>query len=236
MRVVSLDAFKESLVEELGNKVAFTVPVLGGVPVAESVVVTWIVMAALIALALALTRRLSVDRPGKVQCALEWTVEFLNGFTKNNMGAHGPDFAPYLGTISLYILLCNIIGIFGLVPPTKDLNVTAALAIMSAVLSYGARFRYHGLRGGLKKFMEPMPLLLPINLMEVVIRPLALCMRLFGNILGAFIIMELIKMMAPAVVPVPFSIYFDRFDGGIQAVVFVFLTALFVGEGIKEEE
>ena len=67
MRVVSLDAFKESLVEELGNKVAFTVPVLGGVPVAESVVVTWIVMAALIALALALTRRLSVDRPGKVQ-------------------------------------------------------------------------------------------------------------------------------------------------------------------------
>ena len=233
---MSLDAFKESLVEELGNKVAFTVPVLGGVPVAESVVVTWIVMAALIALALALTRRLSVDRPGKVQCALEWTVEFLNGFTKNNMGAHGPDFAPYLGTISLYILLCNIIGIFGLVPPTKDLNVTAALAIMSAVLIYGAQFRYHGLRGGLKKFMEPMPLLLPINLMEVVIRPLALCMRLFGNILGAFIIMELIKMMAPAVVPVPFSIYFDLFDGGIQAVVFVFLTALFVGEGIKEEE
>ena len=233
---MSLDAFKESLVEELGNKVAFTVPVLGGVPVAESVVVTWIVMAALIALALALTRRLSVDRPGKVQCALEWTVEFLNGFTKNNMGPHGPDFAPYLGTIPLYIPLCNIIGIFGLVPPTKDLNVTAALAIMSAVLIYGAQFRYHGLRGGLKKFMEPMPLLLPINLMEVVIRPLALCMRLFGNILGAFIIMELIKMMAPAVVPVPFSIYFDLFDGGIQAVVFVFLTALFVGEGIKEEE
>ena len=233
---MSLDAFKESLVEELGNKVAFTVPVLGGVPVAESVVVTWIVMEALIALALALTCRLSVDRPGKVQCALEWAVEFLNGFPKNNMGAHGPDFAPYLGTISLYILLCNIIGIFGLVPPTKDLNVTAALAIMSAVLIYGAQFRYHGLRGGLKKFMEPMPLLLPINLMEVVIRPLALCMRLFGNILGAFIIMELIKMMAPAVVPVPFSIYFDLFDGGIQAVVFVFLTALFVGEGIKEEE
>lgn len=46
-------------------------------------------------------------------------VEFLNGFTKNNMGAHGPDFAPYLGTISLYILLCNIIGIFGLVPPPR---------------------------------------------------------------------------------------------------------------------
>ena len=108
MRVVSLDAFKESLVEELGNKVAFTVPVLGGVPVAESVVVTWIVMAALIALALALTRRLSVDRPGKVQCALEWAVEFLNGFVKTNIGAHWRPFAPWLGTVALYIANLNV--------------------------------------------------------------------------------------------------------------------------------
>ena len=132
---MSLDAFKESLVEELGNKVAFTVPVLGGVPVAESVVVTWIVMAALIALALALTRRLSVDRPGKVQCALEWTVEFLNGFVKTNIGAHWRPFAPWLGTVALYIGLSNLIGVFGLTPPTKDISVTAALALMSMFLT-----------------------------------------------------------------------------------------------------
>ena len=224
MRVVSLDAFKESLVEELGNKVAFTVPVLGGVPVAESVVVTWIVMAALIALALALTRRLSVDRPGKVQCALEWAVEFLNGF------------APWLGTVALYIGLSNLIGIFGLVPPTKDISVTAALALMSMFLIYGAQFRYNGLAGGLKKFAEPMPLRIPINLMEVAIRPLALCMRLFGNILGAFIIMEMLKLLVPVVLPAVFSLYFDLFDGLIQTVVFVFLTTLFTGEGIKEED
>ena len=61
-------------------------------------------------------------------------------------------------------------------------------------------------------------------------------MRLFGNILGAFIIMELIKMLVPVVVPVPFSIYFDLFDGAIQATVFIFLTALFTGEGIKAED
>ena len=72
--------------------------------------------------------------------------------------------------------------------------------------------------------------------MEIVIRPLALCMRLFGNILGAFIIMELVKMLLPVAVPVPLSLYFDLFDGGIQAVVFVFLTALFTGEGIRDEE
>ncbi|HJC40028.1 MAG TPA: F0F1 ATP synthase subunit A [Candidatus Intestinimonas pullistercoris] len=231
-----MEAFKETLVSELGNETAFTIPVLGGIPVAESVVVTWIVMAVWMVLALVLTRNLSVRRPGKAQLALETAVSFLNGFVKDNLGKHWRPFAPYLGTVALYIGLSNIIGIFGLTPPTKDISVTAALAVMSMLLIYGAQFRYNGLLGGMKKFAEPMPLLVPINLMEVIIRPLALCMRLFGNVLGAFIIMEMIKLLVPAVVPAVLSIYFDLFDGLIQMVVFVFLTTLFTGEGIKEEE
>ena len=231
-----LDAFKESLVEELGNHTAFTIPLLGGIQVAESVVVSWIIMALLMVLTLLLTRRLSVREPGKVQTALESAVSFLNGFVKTNIGSHWRSFAPYLGTVALYIALSNVIGIFGLTPPTKDISVTAALALMSMLLIYGAQFRYNGLLGGLKKFAEPMPLLLPINLMEVAIRPLALCMRLFGNILGAFIIVAMLKFVVPVVLPAVFSIYFDLFDGIIQTVVFVFLTTLFTGEGIKEEE
>ena len=231
-----LEEFKESLVSELGNKTAFTIPVLGGVPVADSVVVTWIIMALLVVISLMLTRKLSVRSPGKVQVALEWAVQFLNGFVKTNIGTHWRPFAPWLGTVALYIGFSNLIGILGLTPPTKDINVTAALALMSMVLIYGAQFRYNGLLGGLKKFAEPMPLLLPINLMEVAVRPLALCMRLFGNILGAYIIMEMLKYVVPVILPAIFSIYFDLFDGLIQTVVFVFLTTLFTGEGIKEEE
>ena len=230
-----LEAFKESLLQELENKTAFTIPLLGGIPVADSVVVTWIVMAVLLALSLVLTRNLRVRSPGRVQAALEWAVQFLNSFVKTNIGTHWRPFAPWLGTVALYIGLSNLIGIFGLTPPTKDISVTAALAVMSMLLIYGAQFRYNGPLGGLKKFAEPMPLLLPINLMEVVIRPLALCMRLFGNILGAYIIMEMLKFVAPAVLPAVFSIYFDLFDGLIQTVVFVFLTTLFTGEGIKDE-
>ena len=231
-----MDAFKGSLVSELGNETAFTIPVLGGIPVSESVVVSWIVMAVLALAALLLTRKLSVRDPGKVQIALESAVQFLNGFVKENIGSHWRPFAPWLGTVALYIGLSNIVGIFGLTPPTKDIGVTAALAVMSMLLIYGAQFRYNGLLGGLKKFAEPMPLLIPINLMEIVIRPLALCMRLFGNVLGAFIIMEMIKLLVPAVVPAVLSIYFDLFDGLIQMVVFVFLTTLFTGESIKEPE
>ena len=231
-----MEAFKESLVEELGNHTAFTIPLFGGIPVAESVVVTWIVMVVLLVAALLLTRNLSVRNPGKVQIALESAVQFLNGFVKTNIGEHWRPFAPWLGTVALYIAFANIIGIFGLTPPTKDISVTTALALMSMLLIYGAQFRYNGLLGGLKKFAAPMPLLLPINLMEVIIRPLALCMRLFGNVLGAFIIMEMLKFVAPVILPAVFSIYFDLFDGLIQMVVFVFLTTLFTGEGIKEEE
>lgn len=231
-----LEEFKESLVSELGNKTAFTIPVLGGIPVADSVVVTWIIMVLLVVLSLLLTRKLSVRSPGKVQIALEWAVQFLNNFIKTNIGTHWRPFAPWLGTVALYIGISNLIGILGLTPPTKDISVTTALAIMSMLLIYGSQFRYNGLLGGLKKFAAPMPLLLPINLMEVVIRPLALCMRLFGNILGAYIIMEMLKFVVPVVLPAIFSIYFDLFDGLIQTVVFVFLTTLFTGEGIKDEE
>lgn len=126
-----------------------------------------------------------------------------------------------------------MIGLFGITPPTKDLNVTAGLALMSCGLIYGSSFRYKGLKGGLHKFLEPTPLLLPINLMEVIIRPLSLCMRLFGNVLGAFIIMELIKLAIPVGLPLAASMYFDVFDGIIQTVVFVFLTAMFTQETME---
>ena len=231
-----MEGFKQALVESLANETAFTIQVLGGIPIASAVLVSWIIMAVWMVATLLATRNLKVRDPGKVQVVLESAVNFLNGFVKETIGPHWRPFAPYLGTVALYIGLANIISIFGLVPPTKDISVTAALAIMSLFLIYGAQFRYNGLRGGMKRFAEPMPLLTPINLMEVAIRPLALCMRLFGNVLGAFIIMEMIKYLVPAVVPAVFCIYFDLFDGLIQTIVFVFLTALFAGEGIKEEE
>ena len=65
------------------------------------------------------------------------------------------------------------------------------------------------------------------------IKPLSLCMRLFGNVLGSFVIMELLKLIVPAVLPAVFSCYFDIFDGLIQAYVFVFLTSLFIKEATE---
>ena len=133
----------------------------------------------------------------------------------------------------IYLAVANVIGLFGITPPTKDLNVTAGLAFMSIFLIEWSGIRKKGVKGWLKSFAEPMPVLLPINILEVFIRPLSLCMRLFGNVLGAYIVMELIKMVVPIFVPMVFSMYFDVFDGGIQAYVFVFLTSLFMQEKME---
>lgn len=76
----------------------------------------------------------------------------------------------------------------------------------------------------------------PLNVLEIFIKPLSLCMRLFGNILGAYIIMELLKYVAPAVAPMAASLYFDLFDAFLQAYVFVFLTSLYIKEGRWNEE
>ena len=133
----------------------------------------------------------------------------------------------------IYLAFANLIGLFGVKPPTKDLNVTAALALMSIVLVQYASIHSKGAGGWLKSFKEPMAIVTPINILELFIKPLSLCMRLFGNVLGAFVIMELIKILAPAVAPVPFSLYFDIFDGLIQAYVFVFLTSLYIREAVE---
>ena len=227
-----MDALKQALTEDLGGTPS--VSVFGLFQVPESVVVTWIIMAALVLASVLLTRRLR-RVPGKAQTVLEMGVSFLNDFCKENLGEHWRPFAPWIGTVALYITAANLSGLFGLAPPTRDLTITAALALMSMALIYGGQFRCRGLKGGLKKFAEPSPVLLPINLMEVAIRPLSLCMRLFGNVLASFVIMEMIKVMAPAIVPIPFSLYFDVFDGLIQTLVFVFLTTLFLGEAIQNE-
>ena len=114
--------------------------------------------------------------------------------------------------------------------------MTAALALMSILLSEYAGVRSRGGVGFLKSRAAPTPIMTPINILEIAIRPSSLRMRLFGNVLGAFVIMELIKLVVPVFVPAVFSLYFDLFDGLIQTYVFVFLTSLFMKESIGGEE
>ena len=228
-----MEQIANELLEELNCDTAFTIPVFGGIEVAESVVITWVIMAFMLILAICMTRNLKVQNPGKRQVILETAVCGLQNMGKGIIGEEGAGYVPYLVTVIVYIGISNIIGLFGMKPPTKDLNVTGALAIMSIILIEYSGIHAKGVKRWAKSFAEPVAVVAPLNVLEIFIRPLSLCMRLFGNVLGAFVVMELLKIIMPAILPIPFSLYFDIFDGLIQAYVFVFLTSLFIKEAIE---
>lgn len=229
----STDELVENLLEELNCETVFTIPLFGGINVGESVVVTWIIMAILTIASICLVRNLKVENPGKKQLLLESGISWAYDFFSGPLGEHGKRYIPYMTTVILYIGIANMIGLFGFKPPTKDISVTIALALMSIILIEYAGFHKKGAKKWLKSFAEPVAIVAPLNVLEILIRPLSLCMRLFGNVLGAFVIMELLKLVVPVIIPVAFSCYFDIFDGLIQAYVFAFLTSLFIGEAVE---
>jgi F-type H+-transporting ATPase subunit a len=238
-----------NLAEHLNNalkfETVFVIPLFGRqIPVTETVVVSWAVMSILVAASLLLTRNLKVV-PRGAQTILEMMIEFLENFSREHFGPRGGQYGYYIGTVFLFLLLANILPVFSPIsvfgykplftikPPARDINLTAALAIMSILIVLISGLRVRGLKGWFKHLKDPVPMMLPFNLMEYVIRPTSLCLRLFGNILGAFIIMSMIEAVVPIGAPVILSLYFDFLDGLIQALVFTFLTSLFIAEAIE---
>lgn len=235
--MMKLDLQKE-LTEQLNIEEVFSFNI-GNVKIGfdESTVVSWIIMAVLTLLAVILTRNLKVTGEiSKRQALLELAYEKAEAFFKDIMGPKVEKFIPWLMSVALFIGASNIIGLFGFKPPTKSMQVTAAMAITSIVLVEYCAFKDKGVLGRLKAFTKPVWIVTPINILEVFTKPLSLCMRLFGNIMAAFTIMELIKAVVPVAIPVVLSLYFDIFDGLLQAYIFVFLTAIYLQEAVEEEE
>ena len=228
---------KETLYEILmGDKALIHIPYGDGFfDIYKSVVVSWLVIAIVFFLILFMTRDLKVHNISKRQAAVESFVIWIRGVTGGMIGEEGYRYRDYLGTVLIFIAFSNMMGRFGLTPPTMDITITIALSIMSIVLVEGAGIRRKGVGKWAKGFAQPMAVIAPMNVLELFIRPLSLCMRLFGNILGATVIMELIKvaMPLPVIVPAALSLYFDIFDGAIQAYVFVFLTSLYIKEALE---
>ncbi len=229
-----MEHIAEELMEQLETADAFSFTVSGyTINIAESVVVSWIVIGIVLVLCLILTTGLKVDHISRRQALAEWLVEKGEGLIESMVGEEGKEYIPYLLTVLIFIGLSNTIGLIGMKPPTKDLNVTAALAIMSIVIVQAAAIRKKRIGGWLKGFTHPVAIVTPINILELGIKPLSLCMRLFGNVVGAFVIMELLKTVVPILVPAVFSLYFDIFDGLLQAYVFVFLTSMYIKEALE---
>jgi F-type H+-transporting ATPase subunit a len=241
----------ERLNEMLEFRTVFTIRAFSReLPISETVIISWLVMLILIAAAILLTRKLGTV-PSGAQSLLEAGIEFLDNFSAAYFGRRAAAFAPYIGTLFLFLFAANIIPAitpvsisvagrvftppFEIKPPARDINLAGALALMSILFVLGAGLKERGPAGWFKNLFKPVPLMLPFNLLEYAIRPASMCLRLFGNMLGGFIIMVLIEGVVPLFIPPVFSLYFDFLDGLIQALVFTFLTVLFVSEAIAVE-
>ncbi|MCD1147582.1 F0F1 ATP synthase subunit A [Peptoniphilus sp. KCTC 25270] len=183
------------------------------------------------------------EKPKGVVHLVEIVVEAINGLVIQAMGERNLGFAPYMLTIGVFLAFANLSGLVGLVPPTSDYNVTLALALITFVLIHFFSVRTKGIGGYLKQYAEPLPLLLPINVLGEIANPISLSFRLFGNILSGALIMGLVysglsqisKILIPFVAW-PLHAYFDVFSGALQTFIFIMLSMTYINSNMADEE
>lgn len=207
---------------------------LGPVPITQPVITTWGVMAAMALAAALVTRRLSVERPGRIQAAAELIVSTLRDEMRQTMGLAPEPFLPLVATIFLFILCANLSSLIpGVEPPTGALetDLALALAVFFAVIGWGVK--RHGAWGYLKTYAEPNLLVLPLNLLEALTRVVSMTVRLFGNIMSGMFISAIVLALAGLLVPIPFMAL-ELLTGLIQAYIFTVLAMVFISAAAGE--
>ncbi len=205
--------------------------------VTMSIIMQWVIMAVIIALVLLLTRNLG-KIPSKRQTVIEMFVNMFNKLIGENLGeSYKKRFVPFIGTLGIFIGFMNLTGLIGFAPSTRDINVTATLAIIAAVVINGTAIMRNGMGGYLHGLAKPFAFILPMNIIEKVTVPLSLCLRLFINMLVGVIFMELTYMALgyfAFIIPIPLHFFFDLFVALIQTYVFVMLTVVFTKTSVEE--
>lgn len=214
----------------------------GSVFITETVLVGLIIASLLVLFAIISTRKMQ-QYPKGLQLVAELIVEGIYKLTAGTMGKkHADTYAPYVGTLFLFLILANAAGLFGLRPATADVNTAFALSTATFFIIQGSSIKSKGLFGHLKHYGEPYLFMYPIKIIEDLSFPVSLAFRLFGNITGGMIIMALafqglhsltegMNISIPFfqfLVPLPLNLFFDIFEPILQAFIFTMLTMAFV--------
>ena len=220
------------------------------------ILVTLLIGIAIVVLSKKISAADPLAEPKGIIVPVIWGVETIYNMVKDNCGKKFAEpFTPYVLVIAVYIFLCNIISLFGFSSPTSNLSVTLLLSVITWVLIQYVELKYGGIGGYLHSFIEPIAIMLPMNIFGKFSTMVSMSLRLFGNILCGTIMMQLIygatqglsnmigklfgadnvfNFMAPVIAPVLHA-YFDLFSGFIQTLVFVTLTMVLIGNDMPEE-
>lgn len=235
---------------------------------ARTLVNTWLVMAAILIFCFLGVRHLTSGKPGKMQNVLEWIVDFVKNLVSDNMNyEQGRPLLGYLLTLIMFVFFSNMVSVipnltFGLLEkfhidfaeldkifdgkeyfsaaPTSDINVTAALALLTIILVIYLGVKTKGLHY-FHHFIEPFKVFAIIHIIDMLAKPLTLAFRLFGNIFAGEILVKVIWMLPgisvlPGIIPQVIWLAFSIFIGAIQAYVFTVLTTAYISQAVSPAE
>lgn len=222
-------------------EIAITVPQvkLFGISVSETLIVDWVIIAVLTVAGLifrfAVFPRFT-QVPHGFQTAMEVMVGELDKYIDSKLPGMSLGFGAYIFTISAYMIGCAVAEMFGARSPTSDITATLALSLMTFVLINYYGIKKKGLGGRIRALSNPTPMVFPIRVVCDCAVPVSMACRLFGNMLGGMIVMDLLyfamgnaSIAAPSLV----GLYFNVFHPLIQAFIFVTLTLTFIGEATE---
>ena len=241
-----------------GAPILFTIPVLGGIPISATLVVTWGVMLVLTLLCLFLTHNMKVRDISKRQAIAEKLVITAENFVRTNMGEKWMSYVPFVSAIFALSIVGSLSSLLGLWAPTGDLSTTLAWAVVVFVIITATKLKTNGLGGYLKGFLDPIFVMAPFNVLGEIFTPVSMAFRHFGNIISGTVITALLYAALAAanqflfgVLPgivgqwlsaIPFltvglpsiiSLYFDWFGSFMQAYIFCMLTMIFISSAAE---
>ena len=216
---------------------------------------SWIVFAIILVVALTTTANLTAGNTASGQSDsssqamsggqnfIEFVLEFIRDIAKTQISHDSLKWVPFIGTLFLFIFVSNWSG--ALIPwrifelpngelgaPTNDINTTVALALLTSVAYFYAGLSKKGLNY-FGRYIQPTPILFPINVLEDFTKPLSLSFRLFGNILADELVVAVLITLVPLVIPIPL-IFLGLFTSAIQALIFATLAGAYIGEALED--
>ncbi|HBF37096.1 MAG TPA: ATP synthase F0 subunit A, partial [Firmicutes bacterium] len=170
------------------------------------------------------------------QNVMEYLIEFVQGIIRGGIGEHGLKYTYFFSSLFLFIIISNMMGIIpGFSSPTKDINVTAALAVIWVVWLQIISIQAVGFKNYVKEYFHPFAPFVLINLLDLVTRPLSLAIRLYANIVAGEILLEVLTKNFPILVPDLWQVL-SIFIGCIQAYLFTILTVSYTGLSVSHED
>ena len=205
-----------------------------------TIIMSWVVIALLVGLALYLRRGLRQEieeKPNRIQAMLDTLMGLLEGQLTSNFASEklAREMFPFISTLFLFVLFSNWLSVIPYCDsPTKDLNVPLSLALLVFFVSQWLAFRMKGGGKYLRGFIEPYPFMLPLNIVGEIARPLSHAFRLFGNIFGGAILLTIISAkLIPVIMPAALNAFFGLFIGAIQAFVFAILAVAYINVAVE---